>query len=193
MIIGISGKSGTGKTKIAEKLAHELNAELVSFDKISHLSIERDSFKELVKSKISENVFDSNGNIIRKKLGEIVFNDPEKLDLINQHSAEYIEKVVDELIKSNTKPHIILEYALLPIMKYFNMCNFKILITASEAIRYERLINRDGVSEEYIKSRDENLPKYIPALFDIVIENNSNEECSVENIVKIIKHKETLW
>ena len=193
MILGISGKSGTGKTKIAEALANELNAELVSFDKISHLSIEKESFKELVKTKISEDVFDSNGNIIRKKLGEIVFNNPEKLELINRHSEAFMEKVVDELIKSNTKPHIILEYALLPLMKYFNMCNYKILITASEAIRYERLMNRDGVSEEYIKARDENLPKYVPAFFDVVIENNSNEECSVDNIVKLIKNKENLW
>ena len=189
MIIGISGKSGTGKTKIAETLAFE---ELISFDTISHMTIEKDSFKNLVYEKISKDIFDSNGNIIRKKLGEIVFNDKEKLDLINKHSESLMEQIIDELIKQNTKPHLILEYSLLPLMKYFNICQFKILVTATESVRYERIMNRDGITEEYLNAREKNSPEYISALFDIVIENNSNEELSVKNIKELILKKENL-
>ena len=192
MIIGISGKSGTGKTKIAEMLAFELGANIISFDKISHMTIETDSFKELVKSKISSEVFDSNGNIVRKKLGEIVFNDKEKLALINKHSESLMEQIIDELIKQNTKPHLILDYSLLPLMKYFNMCQFKILVTATESVRYERIMNRDGITEEYLNAREKNSPEYISALFDLVIENNSNEELSVKNIKELILKKENL-
>lgn len=190
MLIGISGKSGSGKTKIAEALSAKLGADIISFDKVSHLSIEKESFKQLVREKISTDVFDSKGNIVRKKLGEIVFADKEKLQLINQHSEKIMIAIIDELIKTNKKPYMILEYALLPLMKYFNMCQFKILVTANEAIRCERIMNRDGVSEEYFKKREANSISYIPALFDVVIENHSNEECSVENVVKLIKEKE---
>lgn len=192
MIIGISGKSGTGKTKIAEMLAFELGANLISFDTISHMTIEKESFKNLVYEKISKDVFDSNGNIIRKKLGEIVFNDKEKLDLINKHSESLMEQIIDELIKQNTKPYLILEYSLLPLMKYFNICQFKILVTATESVRYERIMNRDGITEEYLNAREKNSPEYISALFDIVIENNSNEELSVKNIKELILKKENL-
>ena len=190
MLIGISGKSGSGKTKIAEALSAKLGADIISFDIVSHLSIEKESFKQLVREKISTDVFDSKGNIVRKKLGEIVFADKEKLQLINQHSEKIMIAIIDELIKTNKKPYMILEYALLPLMKYFNMCQFKILVTANEAIRCERIMNRDGVSEEYFKKREANSISYIPALFDVVIENHSNEECSVENVVKLIKEKE---
>ena len=190
MLIGISGKSGSGKTKIAEALSAKLGADIISFDKVSHLSIEKESFKQLVREKISTDVFDSKGNIVRKKLGEIVFADKEKLQLINQHSEKIMIAIIDELIKTNKKPYLILEYALLPLMKYFNMCQFKILVTANEAIRCERIMNRDGVSEEYFKKREANSISYIPALFDVVIENHSNEERSVENVVKLIKEKE---
>ena len=62
MLIGISGKSGSGKTKIAEALSVKLGADIISFDKVSHLSIEKDSFKNLVREKISTDVFDANGN-----------------------------------------------------------------------------------------------------------------------------------
>lgn len=192
ILIGISGKSGAGKTKIAEALAAKLGADVIGFDKISHMSIEKESFKNLVREKISTDVFDLNGNIVRKKLGEVVFNDKEKLNLINAHSEAIMIQIIDELIRTYKKPFLILEYALLPLMKYFNMCNFKILVTASEAIRCERIMNRDGIGEEYFKSREKHSVNYIPALFDVVIENNSNEELSVENIVNLIKQKENL-
>lgn len=192
MIIGISGKSGTGKTKIANELAEKINATVLSFDIISHKAMETESFKNLVKTQVDSGVFDSNGNIIRKKLGEIVFRDKEKLNLINNHSEKIMEQIIDEIIKTNPKPHIILEYALLPLMKYFNKCHFKILVTASEATRFERIMSRDGISEEYLNAREANSPNYITALFDIVIENNSNEELSVDHIVKMINDKEKL-
>ena len=190
MIIGISGKSGTGKSKIAETLANRLNADIISFDKISHMSLEKESFKTLVREKVSPDVFDANGNIVRKKLGEVVFQDSKKLNLINTHSEQIMMSIIDELIKSSKKDYIILEYALLPLMKYFKMCDFKILVTVSNAVRFERIMNRDGINEEYLKKREANSPSFIPALFDVVIENNSNEECSVENIVNLIKNKE---
>jgi dephospho-CoA kinase len=190
MLIGISGKSGSGKTKIAEALSTKLGADIISFDKVCHLSIEKESFKQLVREKISTDVFDAKGNIVRKKLGEIVFADKEKLQLINQHSEKIMIAIIDELIKTNKKPYLILEYALLPLMKYFNMCQFKILVTANEAIRCERIMNRDGVSEEYFKKREANSISYIPALFDVVVENHSNEERSVENVINLIKEKE---
>ena len=66
------------------------------------------------------------------------------------------------------------------------------MVTASEATRFERIMSRDGISEEYLNAREANSPNYITALFDIVIENNSNEELSVDHIVKMINDKEKL-
>ncbi len=192
MIIGISGKSGSGKSKIAEDLAKELKANVINFDKISHLSTETETFKELVRTKISPDVFDSNGNVLRKKLGEIVFQDKEKLTLINTCSEKIMCEIIDKLLNDNTLPHIILEYSLLPLMKYFNMCDFKILVTANEAIRCERIINRDGVTEEYFALREKNSPTYINALFDTIVENNTNDNYGLDTLVKLIKQKENL-
>ena len=192
MIIGISGKSGSGKSKIAEDLAKELGANVINFDRISHLTIQTDTFKELVKTKISTNVFDNNGNIMRKKLGEVVFNDKEKLNLINNCSEKIMCEIIDKLLEENKQPYIILEYSLLHLMKYFNMCDFKILVTANESIRCERVMNRDGISEEYFSLREKNSPNYIPSLFNTVIENNTNDDYGLNFLVKMIKQKENL-
>lgn len=192
MIIGICGKTGSGKSKIADDLAIELDANVINFDKISHLSMETETFKDLVQTKISKDVFDKNGNIMRKKLGEIVFNDKEKLNIINACSEKIMCKIIDKLLNENKKTHIILEYSLLHLMKYFNMCNFKILVTAKESIRCERVMNRDGISEEYFALREKNSPNYIPSLFDTIIENNSNDDYGLSFLVKMIKQKENL-
>ena len=192
MIIGICGKSGSGKSKIADDLAKELGALVINFDKVSHLTIETDTFKELVKTKISTNVFDNNGNIIRKKLGEIVFQDKEKLNLINVCSEKIMCDIIDKLLEENNKPYVILEYSLLHLMKYFNMCNFKILVTAKESIRCERVMNRDGITEEYFTLREQNSPNYIASLFDTIIENNTNDDYGLNFLVKMIKQKENL-
>ena len=192
MIIGICGKSGSGKSKIADDLAKELGALVINFDKVSHLTIETDTFKELVKTKISTNVFDNNGNIIRKKLGEVVFQDKEKLNLINACSEKIMCDIIDKLLEENNKPYVILEYSLLHLMKYFNMCNFKILATAKESIRCERVMNRDGITEEYFTLREQNSPNYIASLFDTVIENNTNDDYGLNFLVKMIKQKENL-
>ena len=192
MFIGICGKSGSGKSKIADDLAKELGAIVINFDKISHLSTETDTFKNLVKTKISPDVFDQNGNVLRKKLGEIVFQDKEKLNLINACSEKIMCEIIDKLLEENQKQHIILEYSLLHLMKYFNMCNFKILVTAKEAVRCERVMLRDGISEEYFALRENNSPNYIPSLFNTVIENNTNDDYGLNMLVKMIKQKENL-
>ena len=192
MIIGICGKSGSGKSKIADDLAKELGAIVINFDKISHLSTETDTFKNLVKTKISPDVFDQNGNVLRKKLGEIVFQDKEKLNLINACSEKIMCEIIDKLLEENQKQHIILEYSLLHLMKYFNMCNFKILVTAKEAVRCERVMLRDGISEEYFALRENNSPNYSPSLFNTVIENNTNDDYGLNMLVKMIKQKENL-
>lgn len=193
MIIGITGKSGTGKSHLAEILKQELSAEIINFDKVSHLTIETDSFKTLVKKWNIPSVFDNKGNIIRKKLGDIVFEDKEKLNQINNLSEKLMTEIIDEMIQKSTAKYIILEYALLPLMKFFNECDIKILITATESIRFERIINRDQISEEYFKKRDANSINYIPALFDIVVENNTNDTIMIHNILNLIKSKENLW
>lgn len=192
MIIGITGKSGSGKSKIATELANQLNAKLLSIDLISHQATETDKFKNFVKENISKSVFDKNGNIIRKALGEIVFKDPKKLDMINECAEKIMNGIIDSIINHTHSSHIILEYALLPKMKYFDMCDIKILVNADETVRQNRIIKRDNISEEYFLLREKNSLNYYNSNFDIIIENNSNEAYDIKNIIEQIQKKEKL-
>ena len=102
-------------------------------------------------------------------------------------------QIIDKLIESSNKKHIILEYSLLTLMKYFDMCDFKILVTASDDVRLNRVINRDKINEEYFKNREKHSLTYNPNDFDFIFENNANDKISIDGLINEIKNKEQLW
>ena len=186
MIIGISGKSGSGKTYIANELAKYFNAIVISFDEISHEAMETDKFINTIKNLKNLDVFDKNGKILRKKLGEIAFSNPEILDLINKTAV----KIIDEKLKSLNSKNIIFEYALLTKMKYFDMCDVKILVEADDPVLKERILKRDNISSEYYELRKRNSLMYSQKNFDIVYKNDTHSD--LNTLICQIKNKENL-
>lgn len=172
MIILITGKSGSGKTFIANKLASFFNAEVISFDKISHDSLKRPDVINEIKTQFGEEIIENNA-INRKKLGKIVFNDENKLQFLNNLIQIKMESQIDKILENNAKNYI-LEYLLLPKMKYFNMSDCKILIKANDHLRKSRIIKRDNISEEYFYERENNSIEFDEKLFDIIVQNDNN-------------------
>ncbi len=172
MIILITGKSGSGKTFIANKLASFFNAEVISFDKISHDALKLPDVINEIKTQFGEEIIENNV-INRKKLGKIVFNDENKLQFLNSLIQTKMESQIDKILKNNSKIYI-LEYLLLPKMKYFNMSNCKVLIKANDHLRKSRIIERDNISEEYFYKRENNSIEFDENLFDIIVQNDNN-------------------
>lgn len=175
ILICVTGKSGVGKSIFSKKLAENLDALLVGFDSISHLSLKDENIKFKIKEYFGSGVFIGE-NIDRKKLGTIVFLNEEKMQFLNNLSQEFMEKYIDNLIAHSNKHFIVLEYALMTKMKYFSMSNYRILITADKKSRFDRLKIRDNVSNEYLDMREKNLPNYDKFNFDEIIENSGNNE-----------------
>lgn len=172
MIILVTGKTGAGKTHISEILAKNLNAELLSLDKISHMSLKTENVKNFVIQNFGTSVILPNGELNRKEIGKIAFSNPELLDKLNKTAENEMVKIIDQKIETCTKPHIILEYALLPLMKYFKLSDVKILVHAADEVRKNRTIVRDKISEEYFLLRDKHSLKYNDSDYDFIIENN---------------------
>lgn len=185
MLVLITGKSGSGKTYIANKLAPMLNAEIISIDKLSHKILENDKVINEIKTQFGSD-FIENKVINRKKLGKIVFSDKSKLEILNNIVQPKIEAEIDKITQNKAKIYI-LDYLLLPKMKYFNLADLRILITANNHIRKTRIIKRDNISEQYYLAREENSIDFNAELFDIIIENNDN--INLDKITQQIKEK----
>ena len=175
MIIGICGKSGSGKSTIAKQITSRYkNAVHLDIDKIAHKSHKDEEVKQKIISTFTESVL-TNNEIDRKKLGRIVFSSKEKMKLLEDITWEFMEKEIDNFINENKDKIIILDYILLPLTKYFDKCKIKILLDIPYHIRKQRVLSRDNITEEQFDLRDSASIQYEVNDFDIVLESEKDD------------------
>ena len=107
-IIGITGKSGSGKTTIASAIAKKINGIHLDIDKIGHEVLEDKSIKEKLIEAFGDNIL-TNFVVDRKKLGKIVFKSKYKMGILTDITWPSMEKMIDKTINSNQEKIIILD------------------------------------------------------------------------------------
>ena len=184
MIIGICGKSGSGKSTLARILVeHYGNAIHLDIDKVGHNALMvPDVMRELVKC-YGDKILNGE-NVDRKKLGAIVFNSRLEMKNLSDITWKYMQIEIDKFLSLNKDKIIILDWLLLPISKYFDYCDIKILLDISYEVRKERAIKRDNITEEAFDLRDKASINYDEYKFDYVINNNNVDE--IKRLVKKI-------
>ena len=82
-VIGLTGGIGSGKSTVSRYLA-ELGAIIVDADKVGHEVYQpnTDTWRELVKT-FGKEILAKDNTIDRKKLGAMVFSNPEELKRLN--------------------------------------------------------------------------------------------------------------
>lgn len=176
MIIGICGKSGSGKTTLANQIMQLAgdNAICLDIDKIGHnVLLFPEVKKELINSFgeaiIKENMVD------RKKLGEIVFNSRNEMEKLSDITWKYMQIEIDNFLNIHKNKIIILDWLLLPITKYFAMCNIKILLDIPYDVRKQRVMKRDNITKEAFDLREKASINFDESAFDYVIKENDNK------------------
>lgn len=185
MIIGICGKSGSGKSTLSKKLIeiYDKNIVHLDIDKIGHKVLETEEVKEELKKAFGNNIID-NDKIDRKKLSNIVFESRKEHKKLSDITWKYMEIEIDNFINSNKDKIIILDWLLLILTKYFQMCDLKVLLDIPYEIRKERALKRDSISEEKFDLREKASIDFDINDFDYVINENSEDE--IKRLVKLI-------
>lgn len=184
--IGITGKSGSGKTTLATVLAEKLNAKSISIDPIGHQATSHEKIVKQLCEVFGNTILDEKGKVDRKKLGQIVFSSKEKMDILTQITWEYMQDIIDQIIEEERPQIVIFEWALLPISKYWEQCDIKILVQADETARKDQVIGRDHITEEYFLKRDSQSLDYSSLKFDFIFENDYKKE-TIEQMATTIK------
>ncbi len=83
IVIGLTGGIGTGKSEVAQRL-RELGAVVINADQVGHEAYtpHSETWQEIVKA-FGERILQESGEIDRRKLGGIVFADPQELARLN--------------------------------------------------------------------------------------------------------------
>ena len=156
-VIGLTGGTGSGKSVVSKRLA-AVGAVIVDADRIAHEIIWKDApaYHEII-AYYGTGILDADGNIIRKKLGEIVFNDKEKLAFLNQCTHKYIVAEINRQIAAakavGEAKAIIIDAPLLLEAGLEKMCDLVWVVYAAPEVRAKRVMERDGITMELAMAR----------------------------------------
>lgn len=169
MLVGLTGKSGSGKTTAAEILT-ELGAFVADCDVIAHTVLEESSVKEKLSRNFGNDIFDSDGTVNRKALGRIVFSDSEKLSVLNGIVHGAITKKAIELCISSGKDICFIDGSELEASGVDKECAHIVVIYADKEVRLRRITQRDKISTDSALLRMNAQKDYSKKA--IIIENN---------------------
>lgn len=191
--IGLTGGIGSGKTTIANHFK-TLGIPVYIADDEARKIMQTSVVIDGIKKAFGEALFE--GEVLKRdKLAQIVFNDPEKLQLLN--------KIVHPAVKRHFKQWL-LEHSAFPIVVYeaailFESGNYEdfdeiITVTAPVESRIQRVMTRDNTSREQVLGRinsqwtdEQRISKSDYVIENIEIENAKRE---TENILKILRIKQ---
>lgn len=145
--VGLTGGIGSGKSVVA-KVFETLGIPVYYADDAAKKLMNTD---EELKAAIFKNFGEGsyvNGELDRKYMAAIVFNDKEKLDLLNSLTHPATIRDADEWIKQQTSPYLIKEAALLFESGANKNLDYVIGVFAPLQLRIKRVMARDGTKEE---------------------------------------------
>ncbi|MDO5401249.1 MAG: dephospho-CoA kinase [Eubacteriales bacterium] len=150
MILGITGGTGCGKTTLLE-LLRDRGALVLDCDEVYHGLLKTDrQLLAAIAARFPGTV--ENGVLLRKKLGTIVFSDENALRELNKITHAAVKSEV--LHRLEAAP----ELAAIDAIGLFEgdlagLCDVTVAVTAPAEARIRRLMARDGISEDYARSR----------------------------------------
>ncbi|MBO5426629.1 MAG: dephospho-CoA kinase [Lachnospiraceae bacterium] len=155
IVLGITGGVGSGKSKVLYDLKENYNAYIVEADKLAHelMLPGKTIYNQVVKVFGDEILSDGPAsNIDRKKLGDIVFNDREKLSLLDSISHPLVkENIVNQIKIAKEEGNIklfVIEAALLIQDGYSEICDEIWYIWVEKEERIKRLMASRGYTRE---------------------------------------------
>lgn len=160
--IGITGGVGSGKSRVLEYLSEKRGISIYQADLLAH-EVQMpgtDCYKKIC-AYFGAHICLPDGQIDRKKLGELVFSDQEMLLALNEMVHPAVEARVIELAAEEEKKgceSFILEAALLHSRFYQQFLDEIWYIHAEETVRRERLRSSRAYSDEKITAMIQSQP-----------------------------------
>ncbi len=192
-IIGILGGLGSGKSTVAAEFGR-LGCAIIDADKIAHELLDEPSVKEQVVASFGQAILDSGGKIDHKKLAGIVFDDAQKLSMLNDIVHPPVLQRADQLIRQyngqNQVKAIVLDMPLLVEVGWSKRCDKLIFVDCDRRLRAERAKKMGVFDENQHKIRENfqiSLDKKV-AVADNIIDNNSGFSALAEQVAKIFSY-----
>ena len=153
-IIGITGGTGAGKTT-ALRVLDRLGALVLDCDAIYHeLLADNEGLKSELEARFAGTLRD--GVVDRRRLGEIVFNDPAALHDLNAITHKYVgEEIERRLAHWERHGGMVAAIDAIALIESgrSKSCNIVVGVVAPEDKRLARVMIRDGITRDQARQR----------------------------------------
>lgn len=186
-IIGLTGGIASGKSTVSRAL-QDLGAIIIDADEVAHAIIEpgKPAWEDIVEHFGTE-VLNPDQTIDREKLGAIVFNDPARLQVLNQIThprvGEQFKQMIKNIKSQQSDAVLFIEVPLLYETHMDRICDEVWVVWVDEETQIQRLMKRDGLSrEDALKRIDAQMSLDEKARrADFVIDNRFSVEETIES------------
>jgi len=151
LLVGLTGGIASGKSTVSRML-NQMSCLIIDADLIARDVVEPNepAYQKIVEA-FGKGVLDDEGYINRKKLGALVFSDPEKRkrlnDITHPEIIEREEAILSELVAEGHEGIVILDAALLIEAGGSGRVDRLVVVTVDEATQSGRLSVRDDIPE----------------------------------------------
>ena len=190
LVLGLTGNIGCGKSSVST-IFMENNIKVVDADIVARQIFDDKNLLNEVFSTFGKSIKNQDGSLNRRALGNIVFNDDEKLILLNNLTHPKIkQKILSKVeeYKNQGEKIVVIDAALLIEDDYIPYIQKLILITCRKEIQINRIIARDNCTKEEAISRinsqmsQEERVKFA----DYIIDNSNSFEELQKKVLELI-------
>lgn len=155
MIIGITGGIASGKSEVC-RILEEQGFYHIDADDVAHKVLGFPDVIEKITSAFGNTVLKKDDesaetSIDRSKLGKIVFNDPAKMEILENITHPYIVEEIQSIINNND--NCVIEAIKLVSSGLINICDELWIVAAEPEQQMERLMNNRHLSYHEAKAR----------------------------------------
>lgn len=189
-VIGIIGGVCSGKSTVAAEFA-KLGCKVIDADKIVHELLDNPAVKDKIVLCFGEEILDSADKIDRRRLGDYVFGDGDRLSTLNEITHPLVlartQELIDEYDGQEHVKGIVLDMPLLIEVGWNKRCDSVIFVDCDEEIRALRAQKKGIFEDSQIKIR-ENFQISLDSkaeIADNVIVNNSDFSVLATKVVEV--------
>ena len=151
VILGLTGGTGAGKSSALRAL-QAMGGTVIDCDQVYHEILQANAeFQNAINAKFP-GVFNANGQLNRRKLGQEVFAKRDRLDELNEIVFRYLVPELERQVEAADGL-----YALDAINLFESgldrLCDRTVAVTAPTELRVRRIMARDDIPEQYARLR----------------------------------------
>ena len=154
-VIGLTGGIASGKSTVSELLT-AFGFKVIDADTAAREAVAKGTTGlEKVRETFGEEAIDENGEMDRKYMGDLVFNNPDQRSVLNEIVHPIVREIMDEKKQQYIEEghNVIMDIPLLFENELQDTVDEVWLVYTSESIQIDRLMERNDLTQEEAKAR----------------------------------------